>query len=411
MRCFRLLALTMAAACASPPPPPAIAPAPTESARTVIAPPKAPPSPAEAEIAVAIAVVESLRAKDFAGALRPLGEAAKASLSEDALRDSWQKISRDAGICRAIEKVGTTMGPGFTVVSVRCKTETAAFEVRVLFNGASPGKEAPLATGIVISHVWDLPPYADAAKFREEGTVVGAGKLSLPAALTLPVGPGPFPAVVLLHGAGPGDRDETIGGTKVFRDIAAGLASRGVAVLRFDKRSTAHPEDVAKDSTFTFHDDTIDDARVAIAMLRKLPTIDKTKVFVFGHGEAGRLAPALANEDPTLAGLIIAAASTKTATAGLPASYARSLRKYRAEEAARKAKMPILVVAGDHDPECSATDFRKWKNAVKGSPRAETKWLLGLNHLFVISTGNDDHGKPANVAPELIDAVAAFVAK
>lgn len=410
MRCSWLAALMMTAACGAPPPPLPIAPAPTAVASAPTAPQKATPSPAEVEIAAAIAVVESLRATDFAGALRLLGEKAKASLSEDALRESWQKISGVAGACRGIEKVATTMGPGFTVVSVRCKTDAAAFEVRVLFDGARPGGGAPLATGIVIGHVWDLPAYADASKFREEGTVVGAGKWSLPAALTIPVGSGPFPAVVLVHGAGPGDRDETVGGTKVFRDIAAGLASRGVAVLRFDKRSTAHPEDVAKDTTFTFHDDTIDDARLAIAMLRKLTTIDKTKVFVFGHGEGGRLAPELAKEDPTLAGLVIAAASVKTA-AGLPPSYARSLRKYRAEDALRKTKMPILIVAGDRDSESNAADFRTWKNAVKSSPRADTKLLPGLNHLFVSGTGIDDNGKPANVAPELIGAIAEFVAR
>lgn len=399
------------AACGGAPPPPVIAPASTEIASAPAAPLKAPPSPAEAEIAVAIAVVESLRAADFAGALRPLGEKAKASLSEDSLREGWQQISREAGNCRGIEKAATTMGPGFTVVSVRCKTETAAFEVRVLFNGASPPGEAPLATGIVISHVWDLPPYADAAKFHDDGALVGAGKWSLPAAITLPVGTGPFPAVVLVHGAGPGDRDETVGGTKVFRDIAVGLASRGIAVLRFEKRSMAHAADIAKDANFTFHDDTIDDARVAIAMLRKLPSIDKTKVFVFGHGEGGRLAPQLATEDPTLAGIIIAGASVKTATLGLPPSYARSLRKYRAEEAARKTKVPILIVAGDRDAECNASDFRKWKSSVGASKRADTTLLPGLNHLFVRGTGNDDHGKPANVAPELIDAIARFVAR
>lgn len=378
--------------------------------------PKATPGPAEAEIAASIVVVESLRATDFAGALRHVTEKAKATLQEDALREAWQRISREAGNCRGIEKVGTTMGPGFTVVSVRCKTEAAAFEVRVLFNGASasgasaPGEE-PLATGIVISHVWDLPSYADPAKFHDDGALVGSGKWALPGALTVPVGAGPFPAMILVHGTGPGDRDETVGGTKVFRDLAAGLASRGIVVLRYEKRTTAHAPEVAKEGNFSFRDDTIDDARLAITMLRKLPSVDKTKVFVFGHGEGGRLAPQLATEDPTLAGLVIAAASVKSVTSGLPPSYARSLRKYRAEEAARKTKMPILVVSGDRDSECTPTDFRKWKTTLKSSPKADAKLLPGLNHLFVSGSGNDDNGKPANVAPEMVDAVARFVTK
>ncbi|MEO6572978.1 MAG: alpha/beta family hydrolase, partial [Polyangiaceae bacterium] len=202
-----------------------------------------------------------------------------------------------------------------------------------------------------------------------------------------------------------------VGGTKVFRDLAAGLSSRGIVVLRYEKRTTAHAQEAAKETTFTFRDDTIDDARLAIAMLRKLPVVDKTKVFVIGHGEGGRLAPELAKEDPTLAGLVIAAASVKSVTSGLPPSYAKSLRKYRAEEAARKTKMPVLVVTGDRDSECTATDFRKWKSTLKASPHAETKLLPGLNHLFVSGSGRDDNGRPANVAPELVDAIARFITR
>src|SRR5207247_4710825 len=58
----------------------------------------------------------------------------------------------------------------------------------------------------------------------------------LPATLTMPKGDGPFPAVVLVHGSGPHDRDESIGPNKPFRDLAGGLASRGIAVLRSEER-------------------------------------------------------------------------------------------------------------------------------------------------------------------------------
>ncbi len=56
----------------------------------------------------------------------------------------------------------------------------------------------------------------------------------------MPVGPGPYPAAVMVQGSGPNDRDETIGPNKPFRDIAEGLSSDGIAVLRYDKRTYAH---------------------------------------------------------------------------------------------------------------------------------------------------------------------------
>src|SRR6185312_15185954 len=71
------------------------------------------------------------------------------------------------------------------------------------------------------------PPYAKPDSYRESEVTVGSGEWALPGTLTLPVGSGPFPAVVLVHGSGPNDRDETVDSNKPFRDLALGLASRG----------------------------------------------------------------------------------------------------------------------------------------------------------------------------------------
>ena len=70
---------------------------------------------------------------------------------------------------------------------------------------------------------------------------VGVGEWVLPGTISMPRGDGPFPAVVLVHGSGPNDRDETIGPNKPFRDLAGGLASQGIAVLRYEKRTRQHP--------------------------------------------------------------------------------------------------------------------------------------------------------------------------
>src|SRR5206468_4132840 len=93
------------------------------------------------------------------------------------------------------------------------------------------------------------PSYVDTSLFEEREVRLGSacGTLSLPHA------DGPVPAVVLLSGSGAHDRDETIGRNKPLKDIAWGLASRGVAVLRFDKVTYAHPEEVT--SAFTVWDE------------------------------------------------------------------------------------------------------------------------------------------------------------
>lgn len=115
-----------------------------------------------------------------------------------------------------------------------------------------------------------------AAPVREVALTVAD---DLPATLSLPEGPGPHPAVVLIHGSGPQDRDSTIGPNKPFRDLAWGLTERGVAVLRYDKRSFVDPGSlIALGDAITVEAETIADARRAIEHLRRRPEIDPDRV-------------------------------------------------------------------------------------------------------------------------------------
>ena len=101
---------------------------------------------------------------------------------------------------------------------------------------------------------------------REVALQVGADpQYPLGATLTVPDGPGPFPAVVLVHGSGPLDRDETVGATRMFADLAAGLAARGIAVLRYDKRTFTYADRLTND--LTLDDEVIDDAVDAVYTL------------------------------------------------------------------------------------------------------------------------------------------------
>ena len=93
--------------------------------------------------------------------------------------------------------------------------------------------EAGLLQGLKIepaAAVWAPPAYADPDRFAEREVRVGSGPLAVPGTLSVPRGDGPWPGVVLLSGGGPFDRDQTSGPNKPLKDLAWGLASRGVAV-------------------------------------------------------------------------------------------------------------------------------------------------------------------------------------
>ena len=87
-----------------------------------------------------------------------------------------------------------------------------------------------IETARVDAESWQPPQYVDPSAFVENEVLVGSGPLAVPGTVTLPRGEQPYPAVVLLAGGGPFDRDGTAGPNKNLKDIAWGLASRGVAV-------------------------------------------------------------------------------------------------------------------------------------------------------------------------------------
>ena len=125
-------------------------------------------------------------------------------------------------------------------------------------------------------------------------TVAADADYPLPGLLPLPDGAGPFPAVLLVHGSGPQDRDEAVGPNRPFRDLAVGLADLGVASLRYDKRTFAHGKRLADalQGRLSVEEEVIRDALCAAALLRAEPLIRPDRVYLLGHSMGGMLAPA-----------------------------------------------------------------------------------------------------------------------
>lgn len=119
----------------------------------------------------------------------------------------------------------------------------------------------------------------------------GAG-ISLAGTLTLPAGTAPFPAVVLVAGAGPQTRDYVVAGHALYREMAANLALRGLAVLRADKRGVGRSAGSYEQATLA---DFADDAEAAVAYLAKRKEIDPRHIGLLGHDEGGVVAPLAAS--------------------------------------------------------------------------------------------------------------------
>lgn len=143
--------------------------------------------------------------------------------------------------------------------------------------------------------------------YREEQVIFANPKaqVSLAATLTLPRGPGPFPAAILIAGSGPQDRDETVAGHRPFLVLADHLTRKGLAVLRYDKRGIGKSTGNFDQATT---EDFASDAVAAVAYLKSQKEIDAGKIGLIGHSEGGIIAPLIASRSSDVAWMILLAA-------------------------------------------------------------------------------------------------------
>ena len=153
------------------------------------------------------------------------------------------------GAPQKIDAPRTQTVGGLTVVAIGVHWVPVSLDCKVAWNKAEEIDGQFWSPAAAASN-YQSAPYAHPDAFTSFDVTVGDDAWKLPGTLTMPKGDGPFPALVLVHGSGPNDRDESVGGAKVFRDLAEGLASRGVAVLRYEKRTRQYPQQCVADARF-----------------------------------------------------------------------------------------------------------------------------------------------------------------
>jgi len=153
--------------------------------------------------------------------------------------------------------------------------------------------------------------------------------------LTLPRGMGVFPAVILITGSGPQDRDETISGHKPFLVLADYLTRQGLAVLRYDDRGTSKS---TGNYSLATTKDFASDVMMAIGYLKSRKDIDQHRIGLIGHSEGGIVAPMVANLSGSVSFIVLLGAT------GIPGSelifmQAKSMRGFPVPDEAAYEKV------------------------------------------------------------------------
>ena len=405
--------------------------------------------------ATAAALLDHLDAGEYAQAEAMFGADMAAAVPVDKLKAVWESLPAQAGEAKGRGEPAIESANGAQMVAIPLHYAKVELVAKVVV--ADDGK----IVGFLIQPAPPPPAPAVAAdaSFHETDFSVGEGERALPGTLAMPNGDGPFPAVVLVHGSGPQDRDETIGANKPFLDIARGLAAQGIAVLRYEKRTKARPQDFAG-GNFGVDDETTNDAVLAVAALRNTPGIDPARVFVLGHSQGGMMAPRIAARSGHVAGLVLLAApsrplldivieqnrrlavlddgktsdaeraaidnlieqvrltrdpktdpSTKTVL-GLPVGYWRSVDALDPVKEAETDALPMLVLQGARDIQVVDADWQGWKAAFHDDPKVTFNLYDKLNHLGIAGEGEGslaEYMQPGHVDAQLIDDVATWI--
>ena len=388
----------------------------------------------------------------------------KTVMPPDKLSDTWKSLLEQAGKFKQLSATRTEKMAGYDVVVVTSEFDNAVIDIKVVFNQQGQISGLWFAPAQAAAQ-YDSPGYVNPRAFRKSEVTVGSDNWKLPGTLTMPWGEELVPAIVLVHGSGPNDRDETIGPNKPFKDIAEGLSSNGIAVLRYEKRTLKYPEQMmAMSESLTVRQETIEDALAAIKLLRQTPGIDTSRIFVLGHSLGGTLTPRIAEADMSIAGLIVMAGMTRPLEdalveqieyiftldgeisagekiqldslkqqvalvkseelslgtpsrelpIGVPASYWLDLRGYEPAKLAAGLSLPMLILQGERDYQVTMVDFENWKKQLSNRDNVMLRPYPRLNHLFIEGDGKStpqEYNNSGHISQSVIADIVDWIKK
>ena len=374
----------------------------------------------------------------------------KAALPAATLAGIWQKLVQQAGTLKGQDDWEQEATAGYQICRRRLAFERAALYLNLTFDKTMKLAGISFTPAPLRKTPQPLQPEALPDGIEEQTFTVSHGEVILPGLLTLPTArSGKLPAVVLVHGSGPNDRNETIGPNQLFRELAYALAAKGIAVVRYDKRTLVYRDnfEAVSNGVVNYDTETVDDAIQALKQLAETDEIDASRLYVIGHSLGGMLAPRIVNySQMPVAGIIGLAAparpfekmlneqlryvgqvnglSSKEATQKakeqtqaimlkLPKAYLECCKQYNPLASARSLQnLPMLFIQGTHDYQVTRTDLLRWKKGLHKNTAARFVLLPEIDHLMrqlPQMAVPADYQEKHPVSPLVVEEIATFI--
>ncbi|WP_142316978.1 alpha/beta hydrolase, partial [Bacillus toyonensis] len=382
-------------------------------------------------IATTLSFIRYMDTEDYKSAIDLTSRSLQKVISEEWLKSYWKELPAQlqAGSFMEIGEV-TQKETNSVHTNVEIKLVFEQFTVPLLIKLDPSGKIDDFQLSMSFSPVAERPSYSKPESFVDKEVVVGSGAFPLPGTLSVPKGKGPFPVVILVQGSGATDQDETAFALKPFRDLAEGLASKGIAVLRYNKRTYEHGLKTQSSPFYTVDKETTDDALLVTHFLKNEPLIDKNQIYILGHSQGGMMLPKMIEKDQNqnIAGAIVMGGPARTIQdvvldqfeylfsigAMKPDEYKfyksqfellndpnfssqnppkgfylgsavfwDSIRKVKAAEMSKEQKTPLLIIQGERDYQVqSKIEIPLWKEQLKERDNVDYRLYPKLNHFF-----------------------------
>ncbi|QSW98409.1 alpha/beta hydrolase family protein [Haloterrigena alkaliphila] len=416
----------------------------------------APDTPAE----LATAFAEKLAAERFEAASELTSVPHVGSIPAGNLEQFWMGYTSAHGAFEELTGVEET--DDLDTRQARTFGDATVFRIGLAFENGQDGLLAGIdvdVTAVDFAGEYERPSYVDPDAFTAESVPVSGEGCHLEGTAAVPTEPAAgddVPGVVLVHGSGAADENYDNGGTQLFRDLAEGLASRGIAVLRYDKRTYRCNVDFAD---HTLDRVTVDDALVAIDELRGVDGVDADRIAVVGHSMGGMAAPRIADRDGDLAGAVSLAGNARPMidlvpdqleyqsnlgeheweqldrrveqirtqvervrngeyeagelVAMYPGALWQSLEEYDPFETARTTDVPLCFLQGSRDYQVTLeNDFELWREELGDRSATAFESYDGINHLFMPGrrpSNPNEYRARNNVAEAVIDDLADWI--
>lgn len=398
--------------------------------------------------------INALLANDFESAYNNFNhdEDMKKAVNPDGYSEIFAQLYQQTGDFKEMTGKEIVVKGDYKLASYGLVFENQSLNANVVFND-----DGSIGGLNFVPYTFESP---EELNENEIEVTFGVEEYELDGIITLPPNSStPKPCVILVHGSGPSDMDESIGPNKPFKDIANMLSEKGVAVFRYDKRTFTYGREMVEAGAVTPYEETVEDVLKAYEFLSNRSEIDSNSIYILGHSMGGHLVPKINEHLNNPAGFIIMAGNISPLEdlmveqieylANIDGSiseeerqyieeievevekiknldtledgemvlnankeYWQYYRAYDVKTLAKEIDVPTLVLQGERDYQVDMEEFNMWKETVGDLDNFKFISYPKLNHLMMSGEGtpsSDEYMVKNKVSEDVVNDIYNFI--